>query len=423
MEWLKSLGPGDMESVTNGKVLEVLDLENKTAESKLLSLVIAMSGIHPSWKDHHLTTRFAKYLFQSKSSLREVLETEPRATWIYLVKVVRGDLHQPALLSPKLPQNLSKVARLLYKALEKHGEGEQQCEHCRRWGDHDLCGCLEVVYCSPHCQEMDVEHARNCMAVEEQNPVLRRRSDVRYRLRANSMVAAVKKKEQQLRRVLDQKAYQVEVTKKLNKKLDLAAEQLHKTRATLGLARKVSLLEQKLTSVPRLHRGGSLVALSVAKQEGVARLVPLPHPFLKLWQGQLEVKPDPPVLPALPVAEPDLQAEPALPVEAALPADPALPAQPALQVEAVLPAQVAAPEGAPAAGQAQGVAVPQDALAPAPQEVPVDARGPGLAPAVRKSRSMARERSKREKAPPRYTRRDKGVFVELGISHRPFSKV
>ena len=36
---------------------------------------------------------------------------------------------------------------------------------------------------------------------------------------------------------------------------------------------------------------------------------------------------------------------------------------------------------------------------------------------------MARERGKREKAPPRYTRRDKRVFVEVGISNRPFSKV
>ena len=36
---------------------------------------------------------------------------------------------------------------------------------------------------------------------------------------------------------------------------------------------------------------------------------------------------------------------------------------------------------------------------------------------------MARERGEREKAPPRYTRRSKGVFVELGIRHWPFSKL
>ena len=429
MEWLDSLGPGDMESVTNGKVLEVLDLEDKTAEAKLHSLVIAMSGIHPSWKDHHLNSRFTKYFVQSKSSRRKVLEDDPSATWHYLVKVVRGDLHRPALLSPKLPEKLSKVARLLHMALQKHGEGEQECEHCRMWGDHNLCGCLEVVYCSVRCQEMDMEHTRVCMDVEEKNPMLLHRSDLRHRQRANSLVAAVKKKDQQLRRLLDQKADQAEGTKKLSQKLDLAAKELHNARATLGMARKVSLLEQKLARVPRLREGDSLVVLSVPKQEGVARLVPLHHPVLKLWQGQLEVKPNPPALLALPVAEPALQGQPALPAEAALPADPTLPAQPALQagaalpVETGLPAQAAAPDEAPAAGQALGVPVPQDALAPAAQEVLVDAPGPALAPAVRKSRTMAREQGKREKAPPRFTRRDKGVFVELGISHRPFSKV
>ena len=429
MEWLDSLGPGDMESVTNCKVLEVLDLEDKTATAKLHSLVIAMSGIHPSWKDHHLNTRFTKYLGQSKSSRREVLEADPSGTWHYLVKVVRGNLHRPALLSPKLPENLSKVARLLHTALEKHGDGEQECEHCRRWGDHNLCGCLEVVYCSLRCQEMDTEHTRVCMDLEEKNPMLLHRSDLRHRQRANSMVAAVKKKDLQLRRLLDQKADQVGVNEKLSQKLDLAAEELHKARATLGLARKVSLLEQKLARVPKLSEGDSLVALSVPKQEGVARLVPLHHPFLKLWQGQLEVKPDPPALLVLPVAEPALQNEPALPAEAAFPADPALPAQPALQagaalpVETGLPAKAAAPDEAPAAGQALGVPIPLDALAPAAQEVPEDAPGPAAGQAVRKSRTMARERGKREKAPPRFTRRDKGVFVELGISHRPFSKV
>ena len=429
MEWLDSLGPGDMEHVTNSKVLKVLDLQDKTAKSKLFYLVIAMTGIHASWQDRNLRDRFEKYFSNSKSSLqprglRKLLETEPSAPWVYLVRVVRGDLHQPALLSPKLPNNLSKVARLLHKALEKFGEGEQQCQHCGQWGDHKVCGCLEVVYCSAECQEMDEQHSKNCLDLLEKNPMLLRRSDLRYRQRANSMGAAVKMKQQQLRRILEERARQTEGTRMMSRKLE-------KARATLGLARKVSLLEQKLARVPRLREGDSLVALSVPKQEGVARLVPLPHPFLKLWQGQLEQKPDP-ALPSLAVAEPALAAEAALAADAALPADlalpavAALPAQSALQAEAALgkaglKAQDAAP--APAEGQTQEVSLPQDNLLPAPEDLPVDAPGPALPPAVRKSRAMARERGGREKAPPRYTRRDKGVFVELGISHRPFSKV
>ena len=408
IEWLDSLGPGDMEKMTNAKVLEVLDLEDKTARVKLLSLVINMSGIHPSWKDHHLNSRFSNYFYNSKSRHREVLEEQPNAIWEYLVKVVRGELHKPAMLVPKVPQHLSKVARLLRKALEKHGDCEQQCEHCKNWGDHDLCGCMEVVFCSVRCQEMEVEHTMVCVKMEEENPMLLRRSDLRHRQRANCMTGVVKKKQKQLRRMLDERAEKTVESKKLHNKLEVAAKKLAKARATLGQARKVSLLEQQLASVHSPRKGDSLVAISVSRQEGVAKLVPLPHPVLKLWQGQLERKPDP-VLPALPA-------------KAVPPGDPALPAQPAHQAEADLPVQAAKPDQVPAGGQAQGVLVPQDDLAPAPVDV-VDALDPALPPAVRKSRTMARERGEREKAPPRYTRRSKGVFVELGIRHRPFSKV
>ena len=276
MEWLEGLGPGDMEHVTNAKVLMVMDLEDKTAESKLLSIVIAMAGIHPSWKGHHLNNRFAKFFSMSKSSFREVLEAEPNAPWVYLVRVFRGDLRQPALLSPKLPQHLSKVARLLHEAMEKFGEGEQQCQHCARWGDHDLCGCVNVVYCSAECQEMDEQHFRNCLDLQEQNPMLLRRSDLRYRQRANSMGAAVKKKRQQLRRILEERAQQAEGTRMVTRKLEVARRELEKARATMGMVGKVSLLEQQLTRVPKLREGDSLLALSVPRKEGVARLVPLP---------------------------------------------------------------------------------------------------------------------------------------------------
>ena len=63
------------------------------------------------------------------------------APWLYLTRLTstdrRGDLRQPAQLSPKAPQ--SKVAKLLHTTLQKHGEGEQQCHACRRWGDLSRC--------------------------------------------------------------------------------------------------------------------------------------------------------------------------------------------------------------------------------------------------------------------------------------------
>lgn len=125
LEYLEGMGPEDGHLLTNDRVLEVMDLHETATTSKLLALVIAMAGIHPDWQDKHLKNRFRSYLVQSATTLRQVLEAEPDAPWVYLARLTRtdrlGDLRQPALLSPKAPQ--SKIAKLLQKTLEKHGQG------------------------------------------------------------------------------------------------------------------------------------------------------------------------------------------------------------------------------------------------------------------------------------------------------------
>ena len=382
LEYLEGLGPEDGHLLTNDRVLEVMDLQETATTFKLLTLVIVMAGIHPDWRDKQLKDRFRSYLVQSATTLRPMLAAERDAPWLYLAKL--GDLRQPALLLPKAPQ--SKVAKLLKKTLEKHGEGQQQCHACRRWGDLALCGCLAVTFCDAKCQEQDEEHARECQELEAENVVLLARSKLRHRQRANRLDGVARAKEMRIRRMREEMARRSEVTKKMTKKLVRA-------RATLNLTRRVSLIEQSLTKVPRLKKGNNLVALSISKKEGVARLTPLPHPTLKLWQSQLEEKPDPPALPA--------------------PAS-ALPAQ--------VPEAVPAPDPEPA-GAAQADPAPETALPGGPDRdapAPCDALLP-LAPETQPATNPNPAPGKKSLA--KYARKDKGILLELSNSSRPFSKV
>ena len=388
LKYLEGLGPEDGQLLTNDRVLEVMDLQETATTTKLLALVIAMAGIHPDWQDRRLKNRFRSFLVQSATTLRQVLEAEPDSPWVYLARLTRtdllGDLRQPALLSPKAPQ--SKIAKLLKKTLEKHGKGQQQCHGCRRWGDLSLCGCLAVTFCDTKCQEEDEEHARECQELEKENVVLLARSTLRHRQRANKLDGVARAKEMRIRRMREEMARRSEVTKKMSKKLVRA-------RATLNLTRRVSLVEPTLTKVPRLKKGNNLVALSISKKEGVARLTPLPHPTLKLWQSQLEEKPNPPALPALASALP-AQVPEAVPAPDPEPAG-AAQADPA-------------PETALPGGSDQGAPAPRDALLPlAPEAQP--ATNPNPAPG---KKSLAK-----------HPRKDKVVLLELSNSARPFSKV
>ena len=388
LEYLEGMGPEDGHLLTNDRVLEVMDLHETATTSKLLTLVIAMAGIHPDWQDKLLKDRFRSYLVQSATTLRQVLEAEPDAPWVYLARLTRtdrlGDLRQPALLSPKAPQ--SKIAKLLQKTLEKHGKGEQQFHGCRRWGDLSLCGCLAVTFCDAKCQEQDEEHARDCQELEEENVVLLARSTLRHRQRANRLDGAARAKEMRIRRMREEMARRSQETKKMSKKLVRA-------RATLNLTRRVSLVERSLTKVPRLKKGNNLVALSISEKEGVARLTHLPHPTLKLWQSQLEEKPNPPALPAL---------------ASALPA----------QVPEAVPAPDPEPTGAAQADPAPGTALPggpdQDAPAPCDALLP-------LAPEAQAATYPTPGPGKKSLA--KYARKNKGVLLELCNSARPFSKV
>ena len=282
LQWLEELGPKDGELLTNSKMLEVMDLKENAATHKLLDTVIAMAGIHPDWQDRHLRDRFRRYLVQSATTLRPVLVAEPDAPWLYLARLTStdrlGDLRQPALLFSRPLQ--SKVAKLLHKTLEKHGEGEQRCHSCKRWGDLSLCGCLAVTFCDARCQEQDEEHAKICLVHEEENVVLLARSDMRHRQRANKLEGVCRGNKEEIRRLKEEMA-------RKTKKLEQA-------RTKLNMRRRVSLVERSLAKVPRMGRGNLTVALSISKNEGVARITSLPHPGLKLWLGQLEVDPDSP---------------------------------------------------------------------------------------------------------------------------------
>ena len=66
LQWLEELGPQDGTLLTNGKVLEVLGLQEKAATSKLISLIINMVGIHPDWVNSRLRDKFRDYLAKSK---------------------------------------------------------------------------------------------------------------------------------------------------------------------------------------------------------------------------------------------------------------------------------------------------------------------------------------------------------------------
>ena len=447
-----------------------MDLKEKAATLKLLNAVIAMAGIHPDWQDKQLRDRFRDYLIQSATYLRPMLAVEPDAPWVYLARLTstgrQGDLRQPALLSPKTPQ--SKVAKLLHKTLQKHGEGEQQCHACRRWGDLSLCGCLAVTFCNVRCQEQDEEHTRVCLQLEEENVVLLARSDMRHRQRANKLEGVAREKEEKIGRMKEEMA-------RKTKKLEQA-------RAKLNLRRRVSLVERSLAKVPRMGRGNLTVALSISKKEGVARITSLPHPVLKLWLGQLEVDPDSPdrpatspraaaaepallaeglPKPALHTAADQMEVEPALPpaaedpfptaaedplppaAEDVLPLaaeDPLPPAAddplpPAAEDALPLAAEDALPLAAedalpPATDQAHKPALlpaPEDSLRhgagqdeemPAPPLAPVDELEEDAvtapAPAAEKIRP----------APPRsHSRKDKRVLVDLGRAATPFSKV
>ena len=57
LEYLEGMSQEDRELLTNGKVLEVMDLHETATTSKLLALVIAMAGIHPDWQDKRLKDR------------------------------------------------------------------------------------------------------------------------------------------------------------------------------------------------------------------------------------------------------------------------------------------------------------------------------------------------------------------------------
>ena len=443
LQWLEELGPQDGALLTNGKVLEVLGLQEKAATSKLISLIINMVGIHPDWVNSRLRDKFRDYLAKSKTSLRPLLEAEPDAPWLYLARLTRtdglGDLRHPVLLSPKAPQ--SKVAKLLQKTLEKHGEGEQQCHSCKRLGDLSLCGCLAVTFCNSSCQEQDEDHTKVCLYMGEENVVLLPRSDQLYRQQANKLKRTVKEKVEMI------KGMKVEMARKTKK--------LEQARAKLNLGRRVSLVERSLGKVPRLRRGNLTVALSISKKEGVARITSLPHPGLKLWLGQLEVDPNSPALPA-PAPRAALShkvpgAEPALPTE--VHPEPALP--PAAGQDQLEPALPPAPEDAvPPAPEDALLPAPEDALPPAPEgalppvpdqgrePVPIPAPEDALPPAAVQDHEMvalppavgdtledaavaapAPAAEKSRPAPPRYSRKDKRVLVDLGRAATPMSKV
>ena len=422
LQWLEELGPQDGALLTNDRVLEVVGLQEKAATSKLISLIINMVGIHPDWVNSRLRDRFRDYLAKSKTSLRPLLEAEPDAPWLYLARLTRtdglGDLRHPVLLSPKAPQ--SKVAKLLQKTLEKHGEGEQQCHSCKRLGDLSLCGCLAVTFCNSSCQEQDEDHTKVCLYMGEENVVLLPRSDQLYRQQASKLKRTVEEKVEMI------KGMKVEMARKTKK--------LEQARAKLNLGRRVSLVERSLGKVPRLRRGNLTVALSISKKEGVARITSLPHPGLKLWLGQLEVDPNAPALPApAPRAALSHQvpgAEPALPTE--VHPETALPPAPE---DALLPAPEdalpPAPEGAlpPASDQSREpvpIPAPEDALPPAAVQ---DHEMVALPPAVGDTledaavAAPAPAAEKSRPAPPRYSRKDKRVLVDLGRAATPMSKV
>jgi hypothetical protein len=167
LEWLD--GVTNMSQITNAIMLRLLDRNSVQLKAKMVLVVINLLGIKAEWVDWALKRRFDGYMVRSMAN-RKLLEAKPEARWEYLDRLLpRGDLHRPELfLSRPLG---SKVSHLLHSVLAEHGKEHQMCQNCGRWGDHKMCFCMKVFYCTDtDCWQKDqLQHAADCRKHQQLN--------------------------------------------------------------------------------------------------------------------------------------------------------------------------------------------------------------------------------------------------------------